>query len=157
MQAGSNENNSGPRWRLYVFVVVLTGVTLVLRLGLRPWDEGQPLLILFLFPIAISAYLGGLLPGLLATGLMAVAADYFLIPPIHAFGFASPVAFAHWLFMLLVGVLLSVLFEELSRLRPIAPPRRSKAATSPPSARSASGSPSRWPRWARSAWCRTCR
>ena len=30
----------------------------------------QPLLILFLFPIVISAYLGGLGPGLLATVIM---------------------------------------------------------------------------------------
>ena len=106
-----------PRWRLYVFAVVLTGVTLLLRLGMKPWDGGQPLLILFLFPIVISAYLGGLGPGLLATGLTAVVTDYFLVPPTYAFGFASPVAFAHWLFLLLVGVLISVLFNELDRLR----------------------------------------
>ncbi len=96
---------------------MLTGVTLLLRLGMTPWDGGQPLLILFLFPIVISAYLGGLGPGLLATVLCAVAGKYFLIPPIHEFGFATPVAFAHWLFQLLVGVLISVLFGELDRLR----------------------------------------
>ncbi|HET9474352.1 MAG TPA: PAS domain S-box protein, partial [Steroidobacteraceae bacterium] len=96
---------------------MLTGVTLLLRLGMKPWDGGQPLLILFLIPIVISAYLGGLGPGLLATGLTAVFSDYFLLPPIHAFGFASPLAFAHWLFLLVVGVLVSVLFNELDRLR----------------------------------------
>jgi len=106
-----------PRWRLYVFAAALTGVTLLLRLGMTPWDGGQPLLILFLFPIVISAYLGGLGPGLLATALSAVASKYFLIPPIHEFSFATSVAFAHWLFQLLVGVLISVLFNELARLR----------------------------------------
>jgi PAS domain S-box-containing protein len=105
------------RWRLYVFAAVLTVVTLLLRLGMKPWDGGQPLLILFLFPIVISAYLGGMGPGLLATGLTCLLTDYFLVPPTHSFGFASPVAFAHWLFMLLVGVLISVLFGELDRLR----------------------------------------
>jgi PAS domain S-box-containing protein len=109
--------NQGPRWRLYGFAVVLTAVTLLLRLGMTPWDGGQSLLILFLFPIVISAFLGGLGPGLLATGLTAVVSDYFLLPPIHAFGFASPVAFAHWLFLLVVGVLISVLFNDLDRLR----------------------------------------
>ena len=118
MREGKPKNKShGPRWRLYVFAVVLTGVTLLLRLGMKPWDGGQPLLILFLIPIVISAYLGGLGPGLLATGLTAVFSDYFLLPPIHAFGFASPLAFAHWLFLLVVGVLVSVLFNELDRLR----------------------------------------
>ena len=104
------------RWRLYAFAAALTVVTLLLRLGMKPWDGGQPLLILFLFPIVISAYLGGMGPGLLATGLTCLLTDYFLVPPTHSFGFASPVAFAHWLFMLLVGVLTSVLFGELSRL-----------------------------------------
>jgi len=106
-----------PRWRVYAIAAVLTGVTLLLRMGMTPWDGDQPLLILFLFPIVISAYLGGLGPGLLATVLCAVAGKYFLIPPIHEFGFATPVAFAHWLFQLLVGVLISVLFGELDRLR----------------------------------------
>src|SRR5262245_65954392 len=84
---------------------------------MKPWDGGQPLLILFLFPIVISAYLGGLGPGLLATVLAGLVTDYFLLPPIHSFAFATPVTFAHWLFMLLVGVLISVLSADLHRLR----------------------------------------
>ena len=119
MREDSADKNKihAPRWRLYAFAAVLTGVTLLLRLGMKPWDGGQPLLILFLFPIVISAYLGGLGPGLLATGLACLVTDVFLVPPVHGFGFASPVAFAHWLFMMLVGVLVSVLFGELDRLR----------------------------------------
>ena len=84
---------------------------------MTPWDGGQPLLILFLFPIVVSAYLGGLGPGLLATGITAVVTDYFLLPPTYTFGFGSPAAFAHWLFLLLVGVLISVLFDELQQWR----------------------------------------
>ena len=53
----------------------------------------------------------------LATALACVASDYFFVPPLYAFGFASPVGFAHWLFMLLIGVLLSVLFGEFDRWR----------------------------------------
>ena len=119
MREGSTDKNKtpAPRWRLYVFAVVLTGLTLLLRLGMKPWDGGQPILILFLFPIVISAYMGGLGPGLVATALSCVSTDYFLVPPLYQFGFASPVAFAHWLFMLLVGVLISVLFGELDRWR----------------------------------------
>jgi CHASE3 domain sensor protein len=96
---------------------VLTGVTLLLRLGMQPWDCGQPLLILFLFPIVISAYLGGLGPGLLATVLSGIVSNYFLVAPAREFGFPSPVAFAHWLFMLLAGALVSVLLGELERMR----------------------------------------
>ena len=74
---------------------------------MKPWDGGQPLLILFLFPIVISAYLGGLGPGILATVLSGVLSNYYLVPPAGQFGFATPVAFAHWVFQLLVGVLVS--------------------------------------------------
>ena len=100
-----------PRWRFYAIAVVLTVATLLIRIGMRPWDGGQPLLILFLFPIVVSAYWGGLGPGLLATALAAALGDYFLIPPLAEFGFETPVAFAHWLFFILVGVLVSALFQ----------------------------------------------
>ncbi len=113
----TEKKSPAPRWRLYAFAAVLTIVTLLLRLGMRPWDGGQPLLILFLFPIVISAYLGGLGPGLLATALSGIFANYYLVPPSGEFGFATPVAFAHWVFQLLVGVLVSVLFNELDRFR----------------------------------------
>jgi len=111
------KKTAAPRWRHYVFAAVLTGVTLLLRLGMQPWDGGQPLLILFLFPIVISAYLGGLGPGLLATVLSGIVSNYFLEAPSREFWFASPVAFVHWLFMLLAGALISVLLGELERMR----------------------------------------
>ena len=38
---------SAPRWRYYAIAVALVAVTLLIRLGIRPWDGGQPLLILF--------------------------------------------------------------------------------------------------------------
>ena len=108
-----------PRWRLYVIAAVLTGVTLLLRLGMTPSRmAASPSSSSFFFPpIVISAYLGGLGSGTAGDRtLRGVAGKYFLIPPIHEFGFATPAAFAHWLFQLLVGVLISVLFGELDRL-----------------------------------------
>jgi PAS domain S-box-containing protein len=90
---------------------------LLIRIGITPWAGGQPLLILFLFPIVISAYLGGLGPGLLATALSAALTDYFFVAPVESFGFSTPSSFAHWVFFVLVGVLVSVLFGELTRLR----------------------------------------
>ena len=146
-----NKNVQGPRWRLYLFVVVLTGVTLLLRLGMTPWDGGHPLLIVFLFPIVISAYIGGLKSGLLATVLAGLASYYFLLPPVHSFGFATPEIFAQWLFLLLIGVLISALFGDLDRMRRGRADEAPRAATSPRSARSASALRSRWHHWARSA------
>ena len=108
---------SAPLWRYYVIAAVLVAVTLMIRVGIRPWDGGQPLLILFAFPVLISAYLGGLGPGLLATVLSGIATNYFAFNPIGSFGFSSPTVFAHWLVFQLAGVLASVLLGEVVRLR----------------------------------------
>ncbi len=108
---------STPRWRPYAIAVALCVVTLLLRLGMRPWDGGQSFLILFLFPILISAYIGGLGPGLLATAVVGALTAYYFAPPVGSFTFSSPLAFAHWVLLLLVGVLISVLFGELTRWR----------------------------------------
>jgi CHASE3 domain sensor protein len=106
-----------PHWRYYVIAVVLVALTLMIRIGMKPWDGNQPLLIMFVFPVVISAYLGGLGPGLLATVLSGIASDWFLFPPVNSFAFASPPVFAHWLLFQLAGVLTSVLLGELIRLR----------------------------------------
>jgi PAS domain S-box-containing protein len=105
------------RGRYYVIAFVLVAVTLMIRIGIKPWDGGQPLLIAFVFPIVISAYLGGLGPGLLATVLSGLAADWFLVAPVGSVAFATPAIFAHWLLFQLVGVLISVLLGEIIRLR----------------------------------------
>ena len=106
-----------PGWRYYVIALVLVAVTLMIRIGMQPWDGGLPLLILFVFPIIISAYLGGLGPGLLATALASAAVDYFFLAPYDSFLFATPTAFMQWLLFLLGGVMISVLLGEITRLR----------------------------------------
>ncbi len=106
-----------PSWRYYVIAFVLVALTLMIRIGVKPWDGGQPLLVMFLFPIVVSAYLGGLGPGLLATALSGAATDWFLIAPLHSLAFSTPPVFAHWLLFQLAGILASVLLGEVIRLR----------------------------------------
>jgi PAS domain S-box-containing protein len=106
-----------PRWRPYAIAFVLTAGALLLRMGIDPWAAGRPLLLIFLIPIIISAYLGGFGPGLVATVLAGLVVDYFVMQPKHGFGFAQPLDFAQWLFLLILGVLISVLFGELDRWR----------------------------------------
>ena len=76
-----------PRWVPYVAAVVLTGATVALRLAIHPGVAERPLLILFFMPVLISAWWGGLGPGLLATALSALFADYYLFPPLHSLWF----------------------------------------------------------------------
>jgi PAS domain S-box-containing protein len=106
-----------PRWRGYVLAVVLSAAVLLVRVLVEPWMGHQPFQLLFLMPVILTAYLGGLRPGLVATALAGVSAKFWAFPPYYSIGFAIPVDVAHWLSLLLVGVLISVLFDELPQWR----------------------------------------
>ena len=77
----------------------------------------RPLLILFQLPIILSAYMGGLGPGLLATTAAAVLVDYFLIPPLYSFHLAYNHDFVQWGILIVNGALISLLSESLHRSR----------------------------------------
>jgi hypothetical protein len=64
---------------------------------------------------------GGLGPGLLATVLACLCTDFYLFPPVGSVWFERSLDFAQWLFLLLEGVLISVLFGLLARSRPSGP------------------------------------
>src|SRR5690349_3490510 len=108
---------ASPRWRPYAVALALTVAIVLARIAINPWVGTRPLLLMFLIPIIISAYLGGMGPGLFATFLAAVVVDFFVLAPHNAFGFEQPLDFAQWLFMIILGVLISVLFAELDRWR----------------------------------------
>ena len=63
----------------YVLAVVLVSLAFVLRWGLQPLiGSGAPLMV-FIMAVMISAWVGGLYPGLVATILSAVAGGYFFM------------------------------------------------------------------------------
>ena len=118
MEARTSVVNRGtPRWVPYAAAAVLTAATLGLRLAINPWVADRPLLIIFFLPILISAWWGGLGPGLLATALTGLCTDFYLFPPIGSLWFDRSLDFAQWLFLLLEGALVSVLFGVLTRPR----------------------------------------
>jgi len=49
--------------------------------------QSAPFVSLFLCAILLTAWVGGLGPGLLATGLSILSFDYFFVSPLHSFGF----------------------------------------------------------------------
>src|SRR6218665_1849591 len=104
-------------WMKYGFAVIATVATLEIRLALDQSLGGQSSLVVFTLPIMLSAYLGGIGPGLLATGLAAVASCYYLLPPIHSFHVASEAERWQLFFVLLTGVVISALNEALHRSR----------------------------------------
>src|ERR1700722_395761 len=80
-------SSSAAVWRqrltAYAFAIVISGLTLAVRLSLGPWLGDRPILILFMLPIIFSAYVGGLGPGLLSTALSALGVYYFFLAPAH--------------------------------------------------------------------------
>ena len=106
-----------PRWRAYVFAVLFTAAALLLRVLAEPWMGQRPFLLVFLIPVILAAYMSGLRPGLFATVLAGVVTKLFVFPPFRSVWFDNPLDFAHWLFLVLVGVLISVLFDELQQWR----------------------------------------
>jgi PAS domain S-box-containing protein len=111
--------DSWPRWLAYAFALASVAVTLLVRLAIGETFHHRPLLIIFVFPVILSAYLGGLGPARVATLAAALAVDYFLIPPLYTFFFSwdNPADLFQWAMLIASGVLVSVLSEALHRSR----------------------------------------
>jgi PAS domain S-box-containing protein len=72
-------------------------------------------LIPFLMPIVLSAFVGGLGPGLVSTLLSFLAALYFLTPPIYSFRASQPADYERFASLLCSGILASIFSEMLHR------------------------------------------
>src|SRR5580693_9292301 len=103
-------------WGL-VFACVLTIITLWARLTIAGTLGPTPMLVIFIVPIVLSAYFGGLRPGLLATVLSCGLSAYFLLPPLHSFRIATTSEVWDLIVVALAGTTTSVLTEALHRAR----------------------------------------
>jgi len=117
-----------PRWLHYCLTVSMTAAALQLYLITSRAFDNQPAPIIFVIPIAISAYLGGLGPGLVATILSVLSADYFTTPPFSSFRIAHPVDYLRLGTLLAVGVLISLLSDSLLRAKSALQPRSETSA-----------------------------
>src|SRR5882672_8196366 len=107
IEAGSAAMTRRPWWLGYGLAVVITMATLFLQLALVSWIGDRPMLVLFLIPIIISAFVGGLGPGLVATFLAALGTGQFVMTPTLVFSIAKPLDFVQWMILIMSGVLLS--------------------------------------------------
>jgi len=104
-------------WRTYGWAVAIAGATVLLRGAAIPWMGDHRALIVGVVPVALTAYLGGLRPGLLATGLIALGTLILIhftstLPP-----FEKPVDVIQWGAFLASGVVISLVCERLHRAR----------------------------------------
>jgi PAS domain S-box-containing protein len=114
VEAASAVRSRFPAGLAYPLAVVLVAAALLLRLALSSRFGDDPALELFLIPIVLSAFAGGLGPGLVSTALVALAADYFLLPPKYSFAIKGGLHSLEWLVLILAGMLTSVLLRKPS-------------------------------------------
>jgi PAS domain S-box-containing protein len=100
----------------YGVAVLAVGVALGLKLLLDPLITDQSPFLLLAGAVVVGAWFGGLGPGLLATALGALGADYFFLP---SEGSVTGLAVAFWPLLLftLQGILISSLVEALRSAR----------------------------------------
>jgi PAS domain S-box-containing protein len=100
---------------VFVASVVLSATTLLLRQALAPAFGQRPLLILFVFPTILSAYVGGLWAGLAATAASSLLVAYTVFPPLGSLRIGDPHDAFQWLLFVLSGILISVLSQAMRR------------------------------------------
>ncbi|MBR7800373.1 EAL domain-containing protein [Undibacterium fentianense] len=102
-------------WLVYGLTLALTIAMLVLHQTVILRMHGQPMLILFIFPIVLSAMLGGFWPGLLSTSLAAAGIYWLANFPLNGSVKADSTFLLQWMFFVLNGLAVSVLSELLKR------------------------------------------
>lgn len=96
-----------------LFAILVTAATLALRMALNGPLEGEPTLVIFTVPIMLSAYVGQVRAGLLATTLSFFGACFFLLPPHHSFAVGSTAYRWDLVLVVAAGVTISVLSEAV--------------------------------------------
>jgi two-component system sensor histidine kinase KdpD len=99
-------------------VVALVSSACALGISLLAGSAATPVApLLFLGAVAVTAWYGGLWPGLLATALGFLALDYFFESPAYSFAVSDPRTVVEWLAYVLIAVLLGSLNAQLRRAR----------------------------------------
>lgn len=102
---------------LFVIPIAVVLVTLAVRWTLHPVIGDAAPLLLFLIPILISAYLGGLVAGLVATAFSAAAVSYVLLAPRSSLMVSGPVDQIRVGLFVIEGVIISAICHDLRRVR----------------------------------------
>ncbi len=96
---------------------VATGVTWMLRIALDDALGGRYTFVLLALPIALSAAVGGVAAGLLATLLSALGALYFILPPKFDFAVVSSAEVWQIAIICAVGLAITAMSAAMQRAR----------------------------------------
>ena len=101
----------------YLIAIVATAVVAFVRLTISDTVGNFAPIVTFTIAIVIAAWYGGLKPGLLATVLSTLAADYLYTPGRHSFYVSNLSGTVALGVLCFAGVLISLLCESLHRTR----------------------------------------
>jgi PAS domain S-box-containing protein len=103
----------------YVFALAAVAAAFLLRAGLERLAGGSlPTTYITFYPaVMLSALLGGVGPGLLATAAAALGVDYFMLSPVGSFAVANVADAVGLVFFTGMGVFMSVVAELYRRAR----------------------------------------
>nr|WP_315469003.1 EAL domain-containing protein [uncultured Undibacterium sp.] len=111
----SNHRQRHSPWLVYGLTLVLTIGMFTLHQLIAIGIHAKPVLILFIFPVVLSAMLGGFWPGLLSTSLATIAVYFFSLVPIYGLTTPDSKELFQWLFFIVNGLAVSILSELLQR------------------------------------------
>lgn len=111
--ADSSHSRRRSPWLIYGLTLVLTFGMFVLHQTVAIGMHGEPMLILFIFPIVLSSMLGGLWPGLLSTTLAAAGVYFYALEPIGGFRIRNSTELFRLLIFIVNGCAVSILSELL--------------------------------------------
>jgi PAS domain S-box-containing protein len=103
--------------RHYLSALVIVSLVLLIKLQLSPFIEKETPFLLFLGGVMVSAWLGGLGPGLFAILLAALASDYFFLAPTHTFLDKGAHQHLRMALFILEGTLITLLCTSRDKLR----------------------------------------
>ncbi|MGH9867831.1 MAG: aldehyde dehydrogenase family protein [Candidatus Polarisedimenticolia bacterium] len=95
----------------YLLAPAAVAITALVRILLPGVPYETPMAILFVLPVALSAWVGGLGPGLLTTGLSGFVMSWYFMAPHGTILVESPEDRARLFLFLAVGILVSWLFD----------------------------------------------
>jgi PAS domain S-box-containing protein len=101
----------------YGMALALVGIVALVRTSLTPILQDRVAFLAFVPAVALAAFLGGLIPGLVATAAAAVAADVLILRPYHGWKIASLSEAMQIGWFVVGGMIISALSEALHRYR----------------------------------------
>ncbi|MGZ8270969.1 MAG: EAL domain-containing protein [Methylophilus sp.] len=104
-------------WLTYTFAIGITIAMLVVRYKIGVFADHRPLMILYMFPIILSALFGGFGPGLVSTILISLGANYLFIQPLHTLRISDPYDLLQWCSLIVYGIMISIFSEIMMNLR----------------------------------------